>query len=65
MLLIIKRRFVSFVFIVELLVIFKLYRCADPSNDNEKDAEEGPPETHSESPDHSNEFIIIRVHYSS
>ena len=51
-------------FIVEGLVVFEFLGCVVPGKDNEDDAEEGPPEAHTETPDHTQHLIFKAVHHS-
>lgn len=65
MLIIVKGWLSPILFIMELCVVTVLPSSCNPSKEHVEDAKEGPPETHSESPNHTQEFIIELVHHSS
>jgi len=52
-----------FEFIMKSLVGFEFLCSEIPSEDDENDAEEGPPEAYSETPNHTKHLIFELIHH--
>ena len=61
-LLVLERRLVAVVLIMELLVALVLSHRTDPGEYEEEEAEERPPEADTEPPDHSLYVVLELVH---
>lgn len=49
--------------ILKLYIALEFLGCEIPCKDDEKDAEEGPPEAHTETPNHTFHLILELIHY--